>query len=390
MIKFTDESIYLKGTCNAICEDIDNGNVVYQSSKMSTGSINASTEMTEVRFGIGNPVASMIPSNSKIEVDFEAADFRLWAKAASLGAEIVYSAPNPVCQTVQAIGSTLQVDTSNGIPVPEMGDDTARAYVQEIGASSPIATNGIAYLIEEDGTIPDFHPVSGRNYKVWYYARKNSARTVAIKSFIKPKVVRFTAQMAVFSNAGGDGSSQGTRIGWLYYTIPFLQLQGNVTLTGDQSRNDTTTITGTALAYDPYSKSDTCPDTAETYAGYMIYAPDKEYDTVQGIAVLGGVLEVRTESTAQIPVRIVLKDGSISPIVDYSDFEYEISAAGQEFATVSDTGVVTGISTGTTECLITYTDDDGNTYTCYVNIEVGLNDKYWNLVGYGQVGYMVI
>jgi hypothetical protein len=389
MIKFTDENLYVKGTCNVICEDIENGNVLYQDSKMTTGSINASVSIEEVRSGYGNPVAAVIPTGSDLSVEFEAADFKFWAKTAQIGAEVTYSAPVPVCQTITAEAETLTVDTADGMPVAEQGDYIPRAYIQKVGSESLIATDGTAYSISANGTISDFTAVPGEVYKVWYFIQKATAKRSVIKSFMKPKVVRFTAQIAVFSNVSAEGY-QGTRVGWLYYTIPHLQLQGNVSFNGDQKNYDATKIQGIALDYDPYEKSDTCPDVSMGELGYLVYVPNDEYDRIRGLAVVGGVIEMKQDENVRIPVQFVMNDGSLAQPQSYEDFDFELESGGSEYVGLSDDGVLTGLEVGETEVTITYTDSYYDTYTCVINVIVHMRDSESPVVGFGQVGYMIL
>ena len=389
MIKFTDENLYVKGTCNVICEDIENGNVLYQDSKMTTGSINASVSIEEVRSGYGNPIAAVIPTGSELSVEFEAADFKFWAKTAQIGADVAYSAPVPVCQTVTADSETLTVDVSEGIPAAEQGDYIPRAYVQRVGSESLIATDGTAYNISSDGTVTGFTAETGGTYKVWYFTQKTTAKRAVIKSLMKPSVVRFTAQIAVFSNVSPEGY-QGTRIGWLYYTIPHLQLQGNVSFNGDQKNYDATKIQGIALDYDPYEKSDTCPDVSVGELGYLVYVPNDEYDRIRGLAVVGGVIEMKQDENVRIPVQFVMNDGSLVQPDNYSDFDFEVVSGGSSYVSVDENGVLTGLEVGETEVVITYTDSYYDTYTCVINVVVAMRDSDRPIVGLGQVDYMIL
>lgn len=390
MITFTDRRLYVKGTCNVVCENVETGDVVYQSNKMTTGAINVSTALDQVRFGLGNPVAAVIPTGVDATVDFEAADFQMWAKAAQLGGTVTYPAPVPVCQTIKATSTTLTVDILEGVPVPELGSYEAKAYVQTTGLSSTVASDGNAYDISSDGVIAGFSAVVGKTYKVWYFVAKSSAKMATIYTETKPMTLRFNAQIAVFANTGGIfDTTQGTRIGWLYYTIPHLQLDGGMNITGDQNNADTTKISGQALAYDPYAKESEYPDRATPLLGYMVYIPDQDFDTIQGIAVIGGYVPVSEDGTAQIVVYFVMNDGSLVKVLDYSELEFELAEGASSYVTLDSSGMLTGIAAGETECTITYVSDELETYTCVINIVVE-RERTSNLVGLGWVGYMIV
>ena len=368
MITFTDNKLYAKGTCNVILSDVTTGNIYYQDNKTSTGSITPSTNLNEIRAGLGNPIAAMIPSDSSIAVDFDSAAFSLWAKSAQLGAAFNYGAPVPKCQVVKADSEALTIDVSNGIPVAKVANSSPICFVQEVGASSFLMTDRTAYPINESGAISGFTAEANKSYKVWYDVQNTSAEIATISSLIDPKVVRFEAQIAVYSNKAG-GSTQGTRVGWIYLTIPFLKLQGDATISGDQSNNDVTKISGQAIAYDPDVVSAVCSDCDTSSLAYYVYAPDDDASSITGIAVVGGVVSVAESATAQIPVRLVVGDGSLVVPSSYSTgFAYE--SAAEATATVSDAGVVTGVAAGATEVEITYTDSAENEYTCPVNVVV--------------------
>lgn len=368
MITFTDNRLYAKGTCNVILSDVKTGNIYYQSNKTSTGSITPSTNLNEIRAGLGNPIAAMIPSDSSIAVDFDAADFSLWAKSAQTGAEFGFGAPVPKCQIVKATTTSLTISVTDGVPVARLGDSAPICFVQEVGASSFMLTDGTAYAIDATGAIDGFTATPDTSYKVWYYIQNASAQKAVIASLIDPKVVRFEAQIAVYSNLSG-GSSQGTRIGWIYLTIPYLKLQGDAAISGDQGTNDTTKISGQAIAYDPSVVSAVCSDCDVSTLAYYVYAPDDAASNITGIAVVGGVVNVVADASVQIPVRIVVGDGSLVVPSSYSTgFTYESSATAT--ATVDESGVVTGAAAGDTEVAITYTDAAGNEFECPVNVHV--------------------
>lgn len=373
MINFTDDRLYAKGTCNVILSDVVTGDIYYQTNKMSTGNITPSTNLNEIRAGLGNPIAAMIPSDAGLAVDFDAADFSIWAKSAQLGATLTYSAPVPMCQTVTASTSTLSINVSDATPVAPIGMSDVICFVQQVGAASLIATDGTAYPLDAtSGAISDFVATPNAQYKVWYYIEKPSARMATISSFIDPKVVRFESQIAVYSNRGG--ASEGTRVGWLYYTIPCLKLQGDATVTGDQSNNDTTKISGQAIAYDSSVVSATCTDCDSSTLGYMIYSPDNSTESISGLTVFGGLVTVVEEETAQVPVRFVMADGStVKPSSYSSGFTYTLASAPTGTSVSSDGVITGGTAAGDCDLTVTYTDGT-STYTCLVNVSVVAGD----------------
>ena len=368
MISFTDDRLYAKGTCNVICSDVNNGDILYQSNKVTTGNITPSVNLNEIRAGLSNPIATMIPSDSSLQVDFEAADFQIWAKAAQMGAALSYSAPVQTCQIVTASTSSLSIDTSDGAPVAPFGYSEAFCFVQTVGAESKLLNDGVAYPISSAGAIDNFVATASTKYKVTYYKENVGARKAVISSFIDPKVVRFEAQIAVYSNRGG--TSEGTRVGWIYYTIPYLKLQADATITGDQSNNDTTKISGQALAYDSSIVSDACSDCDAATLAYLVYVPDDTSEEILGIAVLGGAVSLPKSSSLQLTPYIVMADKSIVIPKDFATgFTYDMTT-GITGTSVSSAGLITsGTTAASGECTITYTVGEAE-YTCPVNVTV--------------------
>ena len=388
MITFNEKRLYVKGTCNVILSDPETGKIYLQDNKMVTGNINPSTNLQEIRAGLGNPIAAMIASDSNLTVEFESAAFSLWLKAAQLGTQPVYGAPVPKCQIAVAHGTTLSINVSGGTPVAEVGMTRPRCFIQEVGESSLVMTDGTAYPINEEGLITGFTAEEGKTYKVWYRVQNPSAQAVAIGSLIDPKLVRFEAQIAVFANSSGR-NNQGTRVGWLYVTIPYLKLQGDGgNIIGDQTNHDKTKISGTAVAYDSNVVTEACDECGSSALAYYVYAPDAESTDLVGIAVVGGTVKVYVDGVTPVKVRFVMRDGSLVAPRSYSDgFTY--TSSDTEIATVDESGLVTGVGQGDATLTISYTDVDGQIYICKASI-VSEYGPYSSLVGYGQVGYMIV
>ena len=384
MITFTDERLYVKGTCNAVCYDIGTNDIVYQSTKMTTGSFVPNVKVTEIRSGIGNPLASIIVTDPSLQVEFEAADFQLWAKSAQLGAAMTYKAAVQTSQAVTATGSTLAVDVTGGTPTAPFGSDKAFCFIQQVGTESKILIDGKAYPIGSDGRISNFIAEEGTQYKVTYYVEKTGARKVSIKSFINPKVVRFECQIAVYSSKGNR--SGGTRVGWIYYTIPYLKLQADAIVTGDQTVNDVTKISGQALAYDTGKPYDATTERKYSTLAMLVYVPDDATDGVKGIAVFGGTLNTVAGEPVQIPIYFIMDDGSIMIPPNYADFTYIVPEEYREIVTITDFGVVTSVDAVNVPITVSYF----GAYNCEVMLVAAPSTNNDNRVGYGAVGYMIV
>lgn len=371
MISFTKHPLYVKGTCQALLLDPCTQNVVYSSNKFQTANINASVTMGEVRGGMGNAVLTTLPSDSALNVEFTAADFNLFAKAAQMGAALSYNAPAPMCQVITATGASLTLDVSDEVPVAQTGFSDVVCYIQTVGETGTVEETGTAYSVNPlTGEISGFTATSGKQYKVFYFVNKIGSQIAAISSLINPATYYFAAQMPVFANENCSVENGGSRVGWLYVIVPRLKLGANGGVVGDQTTPDTTSISGMALAYDEDVVSATCSDCNAGNLAYYIYVPDNGADMISGLAVVGGVVTVTASTSAQIPVRIVMKNGQVVTPTDYkTGFTY--TATGQPTGTtVSNAGVISaGTTAGDFEVAVSYV-NDGETYTTPVNVSV--------------------
>lgn len=374
MISFTDKKLYLKGTCQANLSDPCTGQVIYSSNKFQTGNITTSVTMGEIRAGLGNAVAAILPSDSALNVEFTAADFSLAAKAAQLGAGLSYGAVEPACEVVTATDTTLNVSLLADTPVAQVGYPEPFVYVQTVGETGSMAETGVPYSIGADGAITGFTSATGTQYKVFYFKGSTVGQTATISSLMDPRVLHFTAQMPVFSNEACSSETQGTRVGWLYVIVPRLKLGANGGVVGDQTTADTTSLSGQAVAFDESVVSGECTDCAAGTLAYYVYIPDNGADQIVGLAVVGGFVSVSTGGTAQIPVKFVMANGELVTPSDYGNhFGYQAIEAPNG-TTVSGAGVVTAGSTaGDFAVRITYTGRGDDVEYLYAVVPVSVS-----------------
>lgn len=370
MIKFTDPRLYVQGVGTAIMTDPATGDIKYFSDKFQDGNITASSDEGIINAGIGNAPAIMIPTNPNIQVSVTAADYSEYAKAAAVGATVSAGAPVMTCQTVQASGTSLSISVADGTPVAGPGMSEVICYVQEVGAASPVAQDGIAYSLNAtSGAISGFSATNGKTYLVSYYVSQANATMTTISTNIKGAVVSFTLQRPIYTNVDIK-TNQGDLWGMLYEVIPRLQLMPDgAANSGNQNSPTTTAITGRAISFDADTISADCSGCSLPGAPlmYRIIVPCDKTAGIDGIlGALGGAITLAADATLQLHPAIVMNN-SLSYGVPPTDFAYVSSATG--VASVSDAGVVTGVSAGDAEITVTYTVGT-ETYTDYVNVEV--------------------
>ena len=372
MITFTDKRLYAKGICSAQLQDPATGEVLSQSDKFSTGNIQFSANTDPLRAGLGNGIATIIASDSDTQVNFTRADFDLMSKMMAVGGTVNYNAVSPVCQTVEATGTSLKADVSKLVPVAQYGYSSIFCYVQEVGAASSYSVGGVPYPIDPaTGTITGFTAESGKNYKVWYFAKKPAAQVGIVNGAFNGRIVHFTAQIAVYQNV--SGKNKGTRWGWGYLIVPRLYLNPEgANTTGDQTNYDTTTITGRAINEDAEVVSAECDACGGMgTVAYMVLVPDEESDEVAGIAVIGGVVSVAASGTAQIPAKLLMKNGELVTPTPYSLCKYELAGAPAG-TTVNQSGVITaGTAAGSDgKVTISYPAEGAAKFTTVAVLEV--------------------
>lgn len=372
MVNFTDRKLYVKGTCVAQFADPSTGEILYSSNKFQSTGISTESDLGEIRAGLSNGVAAIIPSNSALTVKFTAADFNLYAKAMQVGATVQYGAPAPTCEVLTATGTTLTLEMPNGAPVAQAGYSKIFGYVQTVGQESKANVDGVPYEIDPaSGAVQGFQATSGTQYKVWYFVRKASAQMATISSLFDPKVVHFTAQMAVYANDGGGANNTGSRVGWLYVIIPRLKFDGTGGgLDGDQTTASTQGFTGQALSMDELVVSGTCSDCDAGTFGYYIYVEDAGASVFEGLAVVGGVVSVPEGQSVQIPVRLVAQNGELVQVSDTeTGWSYTLNGAPTG-TQVSDAGVVQAGSTpGDCTCTVTY-ENGGDPLTATIQVSI--------------------
>ena len=357
MLQFQDKRLYVKGTCNAWLSDPVTGQILYQDNKFQTNNITTSVTLGEIRAGLGNTIAAVLPSDSSVEVAASSAAFSLWGKAAQVGAELSFNAPAPRCVVVTATGSTLSVDVTGGVPAAQYGYAEPLCYVLTVGAANLVASSGTAYPISAEGDISGFAAENGKQYQVVYWTRQANAQSAALSTLFNPGIYHFTTQIAVFTNSLSGKQGTGTRSHWLFIDIPYLQM--NATgggVVGDQTTADTTSLSGYAISGDEAVLSGACQSCSQTHLAYYTLVPDDQTENIEGLAVMGGNVTVPTTGTATIPVKYIIGGSLVQP--NMADLTFEMTTAIPNVTVGESTGVLT--ASGATaaaagECTITVT-----------------------------------
>ncbi len=369
-LKFTDNRLWLKGIGCAYLRDPSTGDVVYYSNKFTTGQITPSSDAGEITAGPGATLATMLPTNARVAVNFTAADFDLFVKGASVGATMETGAPVPVCETVVAAGAELTIAKTMGTPVSPVGYSSPICYVQEVDAPSLVENDGTAYSISAAGVISGFTATSGKTYKVNYFVTRANAKMATITGSMNGQVLHFTSEHDIYVNVDPT-TKKGNFWGKLYVVIPMLKLMTDgAAIDGDQTSNTTTGIVGQALMYDDEVVTADCTGcgSAASPLAYYIVVPCDATSDINGLVVLGGVINVNTDTTTTInEYRLVVGKNLVEP--DPAKMTYALDAGAPTGTSVSGNTLTTGSTAGDTELTGTYTDGT-LTLSCVANLSI--------------------
>ena len=358
MIQLNNKYLYAKGTCNVVVSDPATGNIDLQSNKVQTSQLTTTVNMNELRAGLGNAIAIQLPSDSAVNLELTAADFSMSARAMQLGSSVTYNAASPECEVITATNDTLTISETAVAP---QGFSKRLAYVNDGTGNA-----SIAYEINDIGEVVGFTAEADKKYKVYYWVNKASAQQVTAYSVFSPAVKHVTMQIGVYSVENTSSATQGTLAGWLYCIIPRMQFSAKADTDGSQTGNVTSVLSGTALSYDPDADEMICTDCGLSELAYWVYVPlGSPTQGVASLAVVGGGLNLAVGAQSQIPVRFMMEDGSLV-VPDYSLLTY--TSASESVATVTRTGVVTGVSAGDTTIDVKLIDDESKTVSVPVTV----------------------
>lgn len=370
IITTQQQRLYLMGTCNATFADPTTGALLHQENKITANDLTTEASETILRAGMDNGVATVFHTDSTLRLSLTAAAFSLWGKGAALGSDVSYNGIVPDCQVVTATGAALSIDVASGAPVAPYGYSAPFCYVTTVGQANTVASAGVPYPIAANGAISGFTAVAGTSYQVFYWHAQATAQVVDIKGNFEPKVVSVTLQRPIYTNVSTDGKG-GNLWGWLYEYIPLMQLTpADGGISGDQTTAVQTVYSGLALTVDEAAAAGTCAQCIYGSVAYYVLVPNDVDAGLEGLAVIGGNIDIAQGATVQIPVKAVV-NGQLASI-DPTLLAYQLTTAPTGVS-VSASGVLTatGAATGAGEVTITYPKTGAAQFTTVANIIVG-------------------
>lgn len=352
---------YAKGFSEAAVYDIVTGDLLYWTNKLKTGNTSTSMNDGAIEGGLGNKLLANIPDTIRLTGTFETAEFSLPARGLQMGSTVHYNAKSMVREKITATTTTLTVTRT---PVAAYGlaadSDSFPCYVGD---------DGVNYGVNAQGEVQGFTATVGQTYCVQYFADILNAETLAIPANFSPTIGYMVVKTPIYSENGASAKNSSLA-GWLYGFYPRVQfIGGDAGINGSQTDASTTGLNFTALAYDELT-DDVCSDCAneDSVYGYLTYVPcgDDTLSAVKALAIVGGVITLKVDGTAQTPVYYYMDNGEVvTP--SYADLTFTSAAVAT--ATVgANTGLITGVAAGSTTITVTVTKKPALTATASVTV----------------------
>ena len=291
-------------------------------------SIEVSMQEQNVNAGKGNQLLYSFKYGRELSATLQAADWKLEYIAANVGSKI-----SEELTDVYKMGECVTLTEGIGV--------LSTRPIGDVAIETP---DGRLITVKPTETTVDLSKYGLSNESVsatYQYSR--IAKVITIDSDSSPNVFKLVLEADKHNNSLG-------KVGSIQITIPSYQPSGNFTMSFTPDGVSSTDINGKALAV----SGDRCSD------GSAVYAYVKEFDdtvsalTVTEIAATPTVSDIAVDGTSEITV-IGLKGALYSPI-ELTNEECQFVSDTPSVATVSETGLITGISSGTAKITVSYGD----------------------------------
>lgn len=348
-----NNSIIAIGTATAY--NVSTGDIIFTSNSLQTSGLDLALSMDEVRGGMGNALQGYMPHTSGFTVNMEDSVFNMEYIAINCGGNITASAD--VMTTANITTTEINKITAPTVPVSMSGEtkiygwyklpsDTTWTTIEFVGSDASV--DGLAI---------------GTEICLKYMHNNASAREFIITGSFVPSIVRL--EMVWTLIATGSSNSGQTILGELQYEVPKFQFAGASSYSVSSSGTTTSPLSGSALI----NSTGTCN-------GGGFYAKVKEviynkgaFDNVKAIMIEGslGGFDLEVSDTESLKVYAIYNDGTCPSILDNSLFTFTSKTVG--VATVgSHTGLLTGVSAGTSTITVVATSKTSLETNCVVTV----------------------
>ena len=365
---FYPDEVFSKGIVEAEFFDPATDNLLGYSRYVADFSLAGSMNNGEVEAGPGNALVMMIPDSARLAVTATTADSALNNMALAVGASLSGNGTIETVKAVTAVGSTL---TLTGAVAPLGGQNGAVCYVMtSTGTDKAVveAGSGIAYPVNNDGTVSGFTAVNGNTYCVKYFAQNSSAVQLSIPSLFSPKVVRAHFAVNCYAKQTGGDVMASSLYKIRHYVFPYYFFTNPMEDSVSQTATGTVNLSGSCLTYQEAMANGNCATNTAGFYGYVVdeyVGQNTDTAGVDGIFFigLGAGATVLTTETLTLPVKYSV-NGILTPISDLSDVTF--ASDDTAVATVPQhSNVVTPAAVGS--CNITASVTNSRTNQTYVD-----------------------
>lgn len=341
------------GTIEAFTQSSTQPTKIFTSKTLQESGISISVTSEDIRGGLSNPLLGRYFHDSILEANITDALFNLQYLALNVGGEVVIGGSSLVTENITGGNGTLTVQ----------GTPTAFGNAGTVGWYTVEGQDDWAPLTFEGKVATVGDVTEGTQYCVRYNASDAAIQEFVVPSAIIPSEVHLVMTYPLF--AGGTSVEQistSSQVGELIVDIPRFQFAGNVELSLTSSGAATSNLSGSALA--SYTTAN-CNDMG-TYGTVKqkIYGGNW-YDELTTIAVDGGDFSIAASATKTLKVIGIFKNGT--GIIDNSKLTF--TSAASSTASVTNAGVVTGASAGSTTIQIKVTEKPDISTTVAVTVE---------------------
>jgi len=371
MDSYKKEALFSKGIVNVEFFDPATDNLLLYSQYVTNFGLSSSMNNGEIEGGVGNGLIMVIPDSARLSVTAQTADTSLNSMAIPVGGTVKGNGVIPVVLGVAASGTTISISNA----VAPLGGDNVVCYVLTSTGSDKAAVeanSGMAYQVNDDGSIAGFTAVNGSTYCVKYFVENSSALELDIPALFAPKVVRAHFAVNLYAKKQGSDVMESSIAAIRHYYFPYYFPTAGLQDSASQTTPGTTDLSGMCLTYEQAIEEGDCASIGKQQYGFIVdefLGENSSTANVDGLYFvgLGAGVSVVVDDTVTLPIRYSVNN-VLTNISDMSAVTITSGTTG--VATVSG-NVVTGVSAGTAVITASVTNSrTGVTYTDTVTVTV--------------------
>lgn len=315
-------------------------------------SISIGSSAEEIRGGSGNKLFGKYYHTSTFDISLEDVMFKLEYFAFNTGSAIAQGGD---VFTKEQITITDNTGTITGTPAVYENYGT-------IGWVSIPGTDDVPEKVTFTNGTFDYTAPNGTVVCVSYMSKNMSSRHITINSAFVPSEVKLVMSLNLFragANVGGNNINASSRSGRVEIVVPRFQFSGTQEFSMTSSGYSTSPINGSALDV----QSADCEEGGYYAIITEILDSATWYENVHALALNSQEIDLTVtegkDHTFQMVVYALPKNGSNFPAPLGGEDGVVLTVAEASIASVSSTGLVTGLASGNTTITATIPNKPG-------------------------------